>query len=62
MFSSHLAGYAIVRGRLEVKWSDPERWREVIAHSGGMHIVISFIGCIGNLLKGSVLKELLGTA
>ena len=47
---------------VQVKWSDPERWRAVIAHPGGMHNVISFIGCIGNLMKGSGVEELLGGA
>ena len=45
-----------------VKWSDPERWREAISHPGCMHSVMSFIGCIDNLMKGSGLKELLGAA
>ena len=43
---------------VQVKWSDPERWREVIAHPGGMHNVMSFIGCIGNLMRGTCLEEL----
>ena len=47
---------------VQVKWSDPERWRAVIAHPGGMHNVMSFIGCIGNLMKGSGVEELLGAA
>ena len=47
---------------VQVKWSDPERRREVIAHPGGMHNVMSFIGCIGNLMRGTGLEELLGAA
>ena len=37
---------------VQVKCSDPERWRAVIAHPGG----------IGNLMKGAGVEELLGAA
>ena len=47
---------------VQVKWSDPERWRAVIAHPGGMHKVMSFIGCIDNLMKRAGVEELLGAA
>ena len=47
---------------VQVKWSDPEMWRAVIAHPGGMHNVMSFVGCVGNLMKGSGVEELLGAA
>jgi hypothetical protein len=47
---------------LQVKWSDMDRWKTVIVHPGGMHVVMSFLGCIGQLMKGSGLEELLKAA
>ena len=63
MSSVHISlGMQLYMVAVQVKWSDPERWRAVIAHPGGMHKVMSFIGCIGNLMKGSGVEELLGAA
>ena len=63
MSSVHISLYMqLYMVAVQVKWSDPERWRAVIAHPGGMHNVMSFIGCIGNLMKGSSVGELLGAA
>lgn len=47
---------------LQVQWSDLERWKAVIVHPGGMHILMSFLGCIGKLMKGSGLEDLLRVA
>ena len=47
---------------MQVKWSNPKRWENLIVQPGGMHTVMSFIGCIGNLMKGSGLEEILHAA
>ena len=43
---------------IQVKWSDPEKCNT----SRRVHCVISFLGCIGKLMKGSGLEELIGAA
>ncbi len=43
----------------QIKWSDTERWKDVILHPGMMHALMSFVGCIGTLLKSSGLEVLL---
>ena len=47
---------------IQVKWSDPEKWTTLVMHPGGMHCVMSFLGCIGKLMGGSGLEELIGAA
>ena len=34
-----------------VQWNDPLRWTNVILHPGMMHTLMSFLGCIGTLMK-----------
>ena len=44
-----------------IKWtSHGNRFKSVILRPGGMHTLMSFNGCIGNLMKGSGLKVLVG--
>ena len=45
-----------------VKWSDPERWSSVVLMPGMMHTLMSFIGCIGCLMKSTGLEELIGAS
>ena len=47
---------------LQMKWSDPIRWENLIVRPGGMHTLMSFVGCIGALMNGSGLEELLNVA
>ncbi|CAH3187555.1 unnamed protein product, partial [Porites lobata] len=35
---------------VEVKWTDPERFADVIVRLGGMHMLMSFVGAIGTLM------------
>ena len=46
----------------QVKWWDPTRFEDVIVRPGAMHIIMSFLGCIGTLMKGSGLDVLVGAA
>ena len=41
----------------QVCWNQPRRFRNIIVHPGGMHIIQSFLGCIGTLMKGSALDS-----
>lgn len=45
-----------------IQWSDPVRWKSVIIHPGMMHTLMSFLGCIGFLMKGSGIEQLLAVA
>lgn len=45
-----------------VQWNDPQRWTNLILHSGMMHTFKSFLGCIGMLMKGSGVKVLMSSA
>ena len=46
-----------------IKWnSHGNRFTSVILRPGGMHTLMSFNGCIGNLMKASGLEVLVGAA
>ena len=46
-----------------IKWaSHGKRFKSVILRPGGMHTLMSFYGCIGNLMKASGLEVLVGDA
>lgn len=47
---------------LQIKWNEPLRWKELIVFPGGMHLLQSFIGCIGTRMTGNGLEQLLGVA
>ncbi|KAG1674268.1 hypothetical protein GQR58_015168 [Nymphon striatum] len=36
-----------------IQWNDPLHWTSVILHPGMMHTLMSFLGCIGKLMKAS---------
>ena len=46
----------------QIKWWEPERFKQVMIFPGAMHIIMSFQGCIGTLMKGSGLDVLVGSA
>ena len=45
-----------------VQWSDPYRWKSLVLHPGIMHTLMSFLGCIGTLMKASGVDMLLNAA
>ena len=46
-----------------INWaSHGNRFKSVILRPGGMHTLMSFNGCIGNLMKASGLEVLVGAA
>ena len=46
----------------QIKWWDPQKFRDVVLRPGAMHIIMSFLGCIGTQMKGSGLDVLIGAA
>ena len=46
----------------QIKWWNPQRFEKIILRPGAMHIIMSFLGCIGNLMRGSGLNVLVGSA
>ncbi|KAH3868279.1 hypothetical protein DPMN_031422 [Dreissena polymorpha] len=40
----------------QVSWHHLERFKNVVVHPGGMHIIQLFLSCIGKLMKGSALE------
>ena len=45
-----------------VQWSDSYSWTSLVLHPGMMHTLMSFIGCIGTLMKASCVDMLLAVA
>lgn len=45
----------------KIKWNDLEKWKNVVVHPGMMHTLMSFLGCIGFLMKGSGMETILAT-
>ncbi|KAL8597460.1 hypothetical protein ACOMHN_050958 [Nucella lapillus] len=45
-----------------VQWGDPDRWKALVLHPGMMHTLMSFLGCIGTLMKASGVDVLLTAA
>ena len=57
-----VADLQLFKVALQIKWSDPTRWKYLVVRPGGMHTLMSFLGCVGNLMKGSGLEEILNVA
>ena len=47
------ADQQLYRVALDIVWSEPERWRNFYPRIGGMHWLMSFIGCVGVLMENS---------
>ena len=45
-----------------IKWDNLEKWKHIVIHPGMMHTLMSFLGCIGNLMKGSGIETILAAA
>ena len=52
----------LYRIALQVIWNHPDRFNNIIIRLGGMHLLMSFCGCIGSLMSGSGIEEVLGAA
>ena len=47
---------------MQIKWSDSQRFQNLILRTGVMHIVQNVCGCIGHMMQGSGLETLIGSA
>ena len=56
------ADQQLYRVALDIIWSDPERWRDFYPRIGGMHWLMSFVGCVGVLMANSGLTPWLKSA
>ena len=45
-----------------VQCNDHQRWINLILHPGMMHTLMSFLGCVGTLMKASGLEVLMSSA
>lgn len=45
-----------------VQWNNPQRWTNLIVHPGMMHTLMSFLGCIGTLMRASGVEVLMSAA
>ena len=56
------ADQQLYRIAIDITWSDPDRWINFIPRIGGMHWLMSFVGCIGVLMANSGLSSVLKAA
>ena len=54
-----VADLQLFKVSIQIKWCDPTRWKYLVVRPGGMHTLMSFLGCVDNLMKGSGLEEIL---
>ena len=45
-----------------IQWNDLERWKSLILHLGMMRTLMTFLGCIGDLMKASGLDVLISAS
>jgi len=43
----------------DIKWHNPQMFKNVIIHLGGFHVLCSYMGAIGKLTSGSSLEEII---
>lgn len=58
-FSADIQLYRVIQ---QIKWSNPSRLQHLIVRPGGMHILMSFVGCVGTLMNGSGLADIFSDA
>ena len=46
---------------MQIKWNEPQAFDKLILRPGVMHIVQNVCGCIGQLMMGSGLADLIGS-
>jgi hypothetical protein len=56
------ADMQIYKIAINIKWSNPTRWAYLIVRPGGMHTLMSFVGCVGVLMQGTGLETILNAA
>ena len=52
----------LYRVTLDIIWTNPDRWKCFYPRLGGMHWLMSFVGCIGKLMENSGMEKVLSAA
>ena len=47
---------------VDITWAYPDRFKNFVLRLGGMHFLTNFIGCIGTLMEGSGLSDIMECA
>ena len=47
---------------VQIQWNEPERFQNMTIRLGGMHMLMSFIGTNGTLIKGTGLEDVMAKA
>ena len=53
------ADQQLYRVALHIQWYDPATFQNVHLRLGGMHLLMSYVGCVGTLMDNSGLCEIL---
>lgn len=61
-FTVFNADQQLYRFAIEVLWVHPERFTNFHVRLGGMHTLMSFVGCVGTLMSCSGLEDVLQVA
>ncbi len=58
LFTADLQLYKLV---VDIKWTYPDKFTTLFPRLGGMHTLMSFIGCVGTIMEETGLAEILGS-
>ncbi|KAK3771337.1 hypothetical protein RRG08_024293 [Elysia crispata] len=53
---------AVAKKAYALIWHDAERYKNVVIHSGVFHTVLSYLGALGKLMKGSGFEDIITEA
>ncbi len=53
------ADQQLYRVMINVMWVHPDRFHNFVPRLGGMHMLMSFVGCVGTLMANSGLEDIL---
>ena len=62
VFTVFTADQQLYRVVVNVMWVHPEWFPNFIPRHGGMHMLMSFVGCVGMLMANSGLQEVMKAA
>jgi hypothetical protein len=62
VYTVFTADQQLYRVMVDVMWIYPELFCNFIPRLGGMHLLMSFVGCVGVLMANSGLEEVLKAA
>ena len=62
VYTVFTADQQLYRVMVNVIWANPETFANFIPRLGGMHMLMSFVGCVGSLMANSGLEEIMKSA